>query len=68
MENTTRRWLTGCGVGCAVAIAVVALMIGGGYLGVLPAATVASLDPFGDRLSASYSANCHPVELAVQEW
>jgi len=28
---------------------------------------VASLDPFGDRLSASYSANCHPVELAVQE-
>ena len=67
MEGTMRRWLTGCGVGCAVAIAVVALMIGGGYLGMLPAATVASLEPFRDRLSASYSASCHPVELAVQE-
>jgi hypothetical protein len=33
----------------------------------LPDRTAESLEPFRERLAASYSALCHPVELAVQQ-
>ncbi len=34
MEETTKKWLTGCGIGCILIIAMACLVIFGGYLGV----------------------------------
>jgi hypothetical protein len=34
MEESTKRWVSGCAVGCVVAIAIVALALVAGYLGV----------------------------------
>ena len=34
MEETTKKWLTGCGIGCLVVLIAGVLVIAGGYLGV----------------------------------
>lgn len=34
MEESTRRWVTGCAIGCAIVFAILALVVGAGYVGV----------------------------------
>jgi hypothetical protein len=34
MEETTRKWVTGCGIGCLVLALIAVLVVVGGYLGV----------------------------------
>ncbi len=41
MEESTKKWLAGCGIGCILLIAVMAAMVFGGYLGIKKLVTAA---------------------------